>query len=151
MIEWISYFYANFAEKCIVFWKNLHSWKIFYTTAGRDGRDKSQPWAEPVFSLLGGTCSSSFLIPFNSQVSIHPIFFLAVVQFMKKIIFIQVWWFVISNWICLSWSFMIWWSKGHYKWNYGLKLAGIVEHLRKDSDLLSFCALCHKMCGWHDL
>ena len=25
-----------------VFGKNLHSWHKFYTTAGRDGRDKSQ-------------------------------------------------------------------------------------------------------------
>ena len=38
-----SYFYANFARKCIVFWKKLHRWKI-YTTAGRDGRDKFQVW-----------------------------------------------------------------------------------------------------------
>ena len=27
-----------------VFWKNLHSWEKFYTTAGRDGRDKFQVW-----------------------------------------------------------------------------------------------------------
>ena len=27
---------------CIVFRKNVHSWHKFYTTAGRDGRDKSQ-------------------------------------------------------------------------------------------------------------
>ena len=26
----------------IVFWENLHSWHKFYTTAGRDGRDKYQ-------------------------------------------------------------------------------------------------------------
>ena len=25
-----------------IFWENLHSWHKFYTTAGRDGRDKSQ-------------------------------------------------------------------------------------------------------------
>ena len=42
MIELISYFYANFAEKCVVIWKNLHSWKKICTTAGRDGRDKFQ-------------------------------------------------------------------------------------------------------------
>ena len=24
--------------------KNLHNWKQFYTTAGRDGRDKFQVW-----------------------------------------------------------------------------------------------------------
>ena len=40
--EWISYFYTSFAWKCIVFWKNLYGWTKFYTTAGRDGRDKSQ-------------------------------------------------------------------------------------------------------------
>ena len=34
--EQISYFYTNFAREHIVFCKNLHSWKIFYTTAGRD-------------------------------------------------------------------------------------------------------------------
>ena len=39
------YFYKNFARKRVVFWKNLHSWHKFYTTAGRDGRDKSQLWA----------------------------------------------------------------------------------------------------------
>ena len=38
----ISYLYANFARKCVVFRKKLHSWKIFYTTASRDGRDKFQ-------------------------------------------------------------------------------------------------------------
>ena len=26
----------------VVFWKNLHSWQKFYTTAGRGGRDKFQ-------------------------------------------------------------------------------------------------------------
>ena len=29
-------------EKSRCFWENLHSWHKFYTTAGRDGRDKSQ-------------------------------------------------------------------------------------------------------------
>ena len=38
------YFYKNYARKHVVFWKNLHSWQKFYTTAGRDGRDKSQLW-----------------------------------------------------------------------------------------------------------
>ena len=28
--------------KRIVFWKNLHSYRIFYLTAGRDGRKKFQ-------------------------------------------------------------------------------------------------------------
>ena len=40
----ISYLYANFAGKHVVFTKNLHSWKYLYTTAGRDGRDKFQVW-----------------------------------------------------------------------------------------------------------
>ena len=31
-------------ENELFFWKNLHSWHKFYTTAGRDGRDKSQLW-----------------------------------------------------------------------------------------------------------
>ena len=29
-------------RKCVVIWKNLHSWQKFYTPAGRDGRDKFQ-------------------------------------------------------------------------------------------------------------
>ena len=33
---------AKYVRNCVVFWKNLHSWQKFYTTAGRDGRDKSQ-------------------------------------------------------------------------------------------------------------
>ena len=27
--------------------KNNHGWHKFYTTAGRDSRDKSQPWLAP--------------------------------------------------------------------------------------------------------
>ena len=33
---------AKYVRSCIVFWKNLYSWHKFDTTAGRDGRDKSQ-------------------------------------------------------------------------------------------------------------
>jgi len=33
---------AKYVRNCVVFWKNLHSWQKFYTTAGRDGRDKFQ-------------------------------------------------------------------------------------------------------------
>ena len=29
-------------EIAFIFWENLHSWHKFYTTAGFDGRDKSQ-------------------------------------------------------------------------------------------------------------
>ena len=36
------YFYKKYARKQVVFWINLHSWHKFYTTAGRDRRDKSQ-------------------------------------------------------------------------------------------------------------
>ena len=32
-------------EKSFFLWKNLHIWQKLYTTAGRDGRDKSQLWA----------------------------------------------------------------------------------------------------------
>ena len=35
---------AKYVRNCVVFWKNLHSWQKFYTTAGRDGRDKFQVW-----------------------------------------------------------------------------------------------------------
>ena len=33
---------AEYVRNCVVFWKNLHSWQKFYTTAGRDGLDKFQ-------------------------------------------------------------------------------------------------------------
>ena len=33
---------TQYVRNCVVFWKNLHSWHKFYTTADRDGRDKSQ-------------------------------------------------------------------------------------------------------------
>ena len=38
---------AKYVRNCVVFWKNLHSWQKFYTTAGRDGRDKFQVWGCP--------------------------------------------------------------------------------------------------------
>ena len=37
---------ARYVRNCVVFWKNLHSWHKFYTTAGRYGRDKCQPRRE---------------------------------------------------------------------------------------------------------
>ena len=37
---------AKYVRDCVVFWKNLHSWQKFYTTVGRDGRDKFQVWKE---------------------------------------------------------------------------------------------------------
>ena len=38
-------------KNALFFRENLHSWHKFYTTAGRDGRDKSQLW-------FRGVCSS---------------------------------------------------------------------------------------------
>ena len=37
---------AKYVRNCVVFWKNLHSWPKFYTTAGRDSRDKFQVWSQ---------------------------------------------------------------------------------------------------------
>ena len=44
-----SFFFANYARICGVFWKKLHSRHTFYTTVGRDGRDKSQLWTSAVW------------------------------------------------------------------------------------------------------
>ena len=33
---------VKYVRNYVVFWKNLHSWQKFYTTAGRGGRDKFQ-------------------------------------------------------------------------------------------------------------
>ena len=38
------YFFSNYAWNCVVFRENLRSWPRFYTTAGRDSRDKSHLW-----------------------------------------------------------------------------------------------------------
>ena len=38
--------------------KNLNSWKYFYTTAGREGRDKFQVWGQWVLRSLVITKSS---------------------------------------------------------------------------------------------
>ena len=43
---------ANYAINCVVFQENLHSWHKFYTTASRDGRDKSQLCTEPSYNTL---------------------------------------------------------------------------------------------------
>ena len=43
--KWVNFiFIRKFCKKLRCFRKNLHSWKYFYTTAGRDGRDKFQVW-----------------------------------------------------------------------------------------------------------
>ena len=39
---------CNICDSCVNFPENLHSWHKFYTTAGRDGRDKSQLWEVPI-------------------------------------------------------------------------------------------------------
>ena len=43
---------AKYVRNCVVFWKNLHSWQKFYTTAGRDGRDKFQVWLSEIKRVL---------------------------------------------------------------------------------------------------
>ena len=43
---------AKYVRNCVVFWKNLHSWQKFYTTAGRDGRDKFQVWVHTFFQTI---------------------------------------------------------------------------------------------------
>ena len=35
---------ARYVRNCVVFWKTIHSWQKFYTTAGRGSRDKFQVW-----------------------------------------------------------------------------------------------------------
>ena len=52
---------AKYERNCVVFWKTLHSWKEFYTTAGRDGRDKqvcvTRPLEAQVFvRLMNNEC-----------------------------------------------------------------------------------------------
>ena len=42
---------AKYVRNCVVFWRNLHSWQIFYTTAGHD---KLQVW--------GGAYLPSYII-----------------------------------------------------------------------------------------
>ena len=42
----------KFCKKKRYFLENLHSWHKFYTTAGRDGRDKSQLWPDLGHSWL---------------------------------------------------------------------------------------------------
>ena len=44
---------AKYVRNCVVFWKNLHSWQKFYTTAGRDGRDKFQVCSGTTWAILG--------------------------------------------------------------------------------------------------
>ena len=41
-LHWGVWKFAKYVRNYVVFWKNLHSWQNFYTTAGRDGRDKFQ-------------------------------------------------------------------------------------------------------------
>ena len=52
--------------------ENLHSWHKFYTTAGRDGRDKSQLWGYPVVPIRY-TCSQQMspVIAFIKHYRLH--------------------------------------------------------------------------------
>ena len=51
---------AKYVRNCVVFWKNLHSWQKFYTTAGRDGRDKFQVCQKT--SSQFNNCQGNFLL-----------------------------------------------------------------------------------------
>ena len=62
--EQISNFNPDFVTKCVFSCKNLHSWKIFYTTAGHDSRGKFQ-----VCLYLCSSYLSFDLIYFKVQVS----------------------------------------------------------------------------------
>ena len=48
----ILYLDKNYARKRVFFQKNLHSWHKSYTTAGRDGSDKSQLWFNDSFTAM---------------------------------------------------------------------------------------------------
>ena len=51
---------AKYERNCVFFWKNLHSWQNFYTTAGRDGRDKFQVWLRLLQLRASRISTSSF-------------------------------------------------------------------------------------------
>ena len=41
--KWVNFIFIHkFCKKTHCFLENLHNWKYFYPTAGRDGRDKFQ-------------------------------------------------------------------------------------------------------------
>ena len=44
---------AKYVRNCVVSGKKLHNWQKFYTTAGRDGRDKFQVWIVEAKKLMG--------------------------------------------------------------------------------------------------
>ena len=50
---------AKYVRNCVVFWKNLHSWQKFYTTADHRGRGKFQVWDQPITFDLTSSASSS--------------------------------------------------------------------------------------------
>ena len=62
--------------------KNLHSWKNFYTTAGRDGRDKFQVWAESHELSLNVACFDILIL---------ELLFKDIVPFMCLILFSLKW------------------------------------------------------------
>ena len=61
-------------RKNVVFRKNLHSWKYFYTTAGRDGRDKFQVCLDDTFSCRGFAEMADYeVIPRRTAVRMGPL------------------------------------------------------------------------------
>ena len=64
-LHWGVWKFAKYVRNCVVFWKNLHSWQNFYTTAGRDGRDKFQVCARHRHSSCASSCKN-----WNSEVEI---------------------------------------------------------------------------------
>ena len=55
---------AKYVRSCVVFLKTLHSWQEFYTTAGRDGRDKFQVWIM-MSVMIGVVCTYVVSIPIS--------------------------------------------------------------------------------------
>ena len=67
-LHWGVWKFAKYVRNCVVFWKNLHSWQNFYTTAGRDGRDKFQVW-KWLIVLVPSSVIGSFLTSKKTAVS----------------------------------------------------------------------------------
>ena len=62
-LHWGVWKFAKYVRNYVVFWKNLHSWQNFYTTAGRDGRDKFQ-----VCSISDGISARTSCTTFDRSV-----------------------------------------------------------------------------------
>ena len=76
---------AKYVRNCVVFWKNLHSWQKFYTTAGRDGRDKFQVCPRPFFSF------SSYHVYFVHVLAMTRFRFLGFKKASRKIAYVLDW------------------------------------------------------------